>query len=181
MSPPRAVPGNAVRPNETCLDGCADNQPGATQLIDSTGAIRPVPRIEPRRAMEITRRRTDNQPGAVRTSFGVAKLAAVPSGRPIGRKFVDGRADNQPGAARTIDPMSALGPVPGAEARCPKKAVSGCRTDNQPGAVRTSDCSDTPACCPEPTDVSEIVLPHPPHDHPRPTAVPRGASRIVVG
>ena len=92
----------------------------------------------PRPAMKETGRRTDNQPGAVRTSVLVTRRRAVPS--PVScrsTKTCDGRADNQPEAARTIVSNDVRSSVPRDFLR-PAMKDTGRRTDNQPGAVRTS-------------------------------------------
>ncbi|MES2440355.1 MAG: hypothetical protein V4584_14900, partial [Verrucomicrobiota bacterium] len=59
--------------------------------------------------MKMSGSRTDNQPGAVRTSVGINEAACCPEPAVSSesRKFVDGRTDNQPGAARTIVSKSA--------------------------------------------------------------------------
>ncbi len=106
--------------------------------------------------MKFTRRRTDNQPGAVRTSAWIDEAACCPEPADSSeRKICDGRADNQPGAARTIDSKGAEGTVPRNFARPANEKITRRLTDNQPGAVRTSAWIDESACCPEPADSSE--------------------------
>lgn len=81
--------------------------------------------------------RTDNQPGAVRTSVGrIADLAVPCEGHDFWKIIIVARADNQPQAERAIHVRRASGRISEAPAGIGK--ISGRRTDNQPGAVRTS-------------------------------------------
>ena len=60
------------------MDGRADNTPEAARTILSKNARSSVPRDFARPTMKNTRRRADNQPGAVRTSVCSDEAASCP-------------------------------------------------------------------------------------------------------